>query len=136
MTNPRSADEKAAPNPAQSVHAESRTDSHGESKTAAPLACAGGAAVEVPPRGVEQPQKTTLYPSEKEVAPSGDAICDAQASRAYCRTVAPDERLAVLIAAWPLLTPDKQDMVLALVETCRASSLEAYPRLESYRDLA
>jgi hypothetical protein len=37
--------EKPAQNPAQSVHAESRTDSHDESETAAPLACAGGAAV-------------------------------------------------------------------------------------------
>jgi len=45
----------AAQNPAQSVHADSRTDSHDESKTAAPLAFAGNAAVPVPPRGVEQP---------------------------------------------------------------------------------
>ena len=45
--------EKAAQNPAQSVHAESRTDSHDESETAAPLAFAGGTAVSVPPRGVE-----------------------------------------------------------------------------------
>jgi len=53
----RAAGEKAAQNPAQSVHAESRTDSHDESETAAPLAFAGGAAVlfqtQVPPRGVE-----------------------------------------------------------------------------------
>ena len=53
----RAAGEKAAQNPAQSVHAESRTDSHDESETAASLAFAGGAAVlfrtQVPPRGVE-----------------------------------------------------------------------------------
>ena len=53
----RAAGEKAAQNPAQSVHAESRTDSHDESETTAPLAFAGGAAVlfrtQVPPRGVE-----------------------------------------------------------------------------------
>ena len=41
----RAAGEQAAQNPAQSVHAESRTDSHQESETAAPLAIAGGAAV-------------------------------------------------------------------------------------------
>ena len=53
----KAAGEKAAQNPAQSVHAERRTDSHNERKTAAPLAFAGGAAVagctKVPPRGVE-----------------------------------------------------------------------------------
>jgi hypothetical protein len=49
--------EKAAQNPAQSVHAESRTDSHDESETAAPLTFVNNAAVAgshaVPPRGVE-----------------------------------------------------------------------------------
>jgi hypothetical protein len=43
----------AAQNPAQSVHAGSRTDSHEKKETAATLAFAGGAAVSVPPRGVE-----------------------------------------------------------------------------------
>jgi len=49
----KAAGQKAAQNPAQSVHADSRTDSHDESKTAAPLAFAGNAADSVPPRGVE-----------------------------------------------------------------------------------
>ena len=49
----KAAGEKAAQNPAQSVHAESRADSHDRNETAAPLAFAGGAAVSVPPRGVE-----------------------------------------------------------------------------------
>ena len=53
----RAAGEKAAQNPAQSVHAESRTDSDQKKETAASLAFAGGAAVAesnvVPPRGVE-----------------------------------------------------------------------------------
>jgi hypothetical protein len=49
----RAAGEKAAQNPAQSVHAESRTDSHDESETAAAHAFADAAAVSVPPRGVE-----------------------------------------------------------------------------------
>ena len=43
----------AAQNPAQSVHAESRNDSHQKSETAAPLAFANDTAVQVPPRGVE-----------------------------------------------------------------------------------
>ena len=49
----KAAGQKAAQNPAQSVHAESRTDSHQQSETAAPLAFANDAAVSVPPRGVE-----------------------------------------------------------------------------------
>ena len=48
----KAAGQKAAQNPAQSVHAESRTNSHEESKTAAPLAFANDTAVQVPPRGV------------------------------------------------------------------------------------
>ena len=49
----RAAGEKAAENPAQSVHAESRTDSHDESETAVLPAFANNTAVEIPPRGVE-----------------------------------------------------------------------------------
>lgn len=47
----KAAGQKVAQHPAQSVHAESRTDSHQESETAAPLALAGGAAVSVPVDG-------------------------------------------------------------------------------------
>lgn len=49
----RAAGEKSAQNPAQSVHAESRTDAHEKKETAAPLAFANDTAVSVPPRGVE-----------------------------------------------------------------------------------
>jgi hypothetical protein len=49
----KAAGQKAAQNPTQSVHAESRTDSHDVSETAAPLAVANDTAVSVPPRGVE-----------------------------------------------------------------------------------
>ena len=49
----KAAGQKAAQNPAQSVHAESRTESHQKKETAAPLAFAGDTAVQIPPRGVE-----------------------------------------------------------------------------------
>ena len=57
----------AAQNPAQSVHAESRTDSHQESKTAAPLAFAGNAADAVPPRGVELLQNPRELPQSRKI---------------------------------------------------------------------
>ncbi len=51
----------------------SRTDSHNESETAAPLADAGGAAVQVPPRGVEE---TISYTRKPGGTPDGDTISD------------------------------------------------------------
>jgi hypothetical protein len=63
----KAAGEKAAQNPAQSVHAERRTDSHNERKTAAPLAFAGGAAVSVPPRGVELLQNPREIPQSRKI---------------------------------------------------------------------
>jgi hypothetical protein len=59
---------KAAQNPAQSVHAESRTDSHEKKETAAPLAFAGDTAVLVPPRGVEESQFIRRKPRAKKTA--------------------------------------------------------------------
>ena len=65
------AGEKATQNPAQSVHAESRTDSHDESEPAAPLAIAGGAAVadytKVPPRRVEFLQNPREIPRSRKI---------------------------------------------------------------------
>jgi hypothetical protein len=70
----RAAGEKAAQNPAQSVHAASRTDLHDESETTAPLAFAGGAAVlfrtQVPPRGVEGQQFGTKKNTEEQYGDS------------------------------------------------------------------
>jgi hypothetical protein len=63
----KAAGEKAAQNPAQSVHAERRTDSHNERKSAAPLAFAGGAAVSVPPRGVEFLRFSREIPQSRKI---------------------------------------------------------------------
>jgi hypothetical protein len=93
----RAAGEKAAQNPAQSVHAASRTDSHDESETAAPLAFAGGAAVAVPPRGVE---RTGSSPGETPVANPGDPFSGPNASLQHAQAAAGAEQASGRPTDW------------------------------------
>ena len=107
----RAAGEKAAQNPAQAVHAESRTDSHEKKETAAPLAFAGGAAVlfqtQVPPRGTERPQdsgretQNPPAPGTESGTPAGDRLIDLLAIVATLppRSIAVLADLARLLAA-------------------------------------
>ena len=100
----RAAGQKAAQNPAQSVHAESRTDSHQKKETAAPLKFAGGAAVQVPPRGVEQ---TRFQSRKRQGQPQGDVKSDVGVENRPKSPVAVDtDALADLAARLASLPPE------------------------------